>query len=128
QVDHELGGVLGLREHGLELPWSFVHRCSASTIPTVPSPAAAAPGPTLTGGEPARPADRPRPGLRGLPAGRRRPPLLLIPGARVDAGVRAAAPALPPGDPGAGGRAGRRHAARPGPGARLRLVDGHRRP
>ena len=24
QVDHELGGVLGLREHGLEVPWGFV--------------------------------------------------------------------------------------------------------
>jgi hypothetical protein len=25
EIDHQLGGVLGLREHGLEISWSLVH-------------------------------------------------------------------------------------------------------
>jgi hypothetical protein len=32
EVDHQLGGVLRLREHRLQVPWSVVHRCDRAQV------------------------------------------------------------------------------------------------
>jgi len=49
EVDHELGGVFRLREHGLQISWSFVHWWSGSSRAGVSLGATPARGSRLPG-------------------------------------------------------------------------------